>query len=77
MIVKWVVILFLIVILFSLGSALYYLVRDREKSPRMVKALTVRITLSLTLFILLFVAFAFGWIAPHQIGSPLTSSTRK
>lgn len=54
-------------ILFSLGSALYFLVVDKGNSDRIVKALTWRIALSIFLFVLLFFAFAMGWIAPHSI----------
>jgi len=67
MLVKAIIVLFLIFILFSLGSALYYLVRDRSNSERIVKALTWRIGLSIILFILLMIAFALGWITPHSI----------
>ncbi len=68
MLVKAIVILFLLIILYSLGSALFYLVRDKKTdSNRVVRALTWRIGLSIALFILLFVAFAFGWITPHAI----------
>lgn len=64
-IVKGFIILFLLVIFFSLASALYYLVHDQGKTNRTVKALTWRIGLSLLLFVLLFIAFALGWITPH------------
>ena len=43
---KIVVILFLIFIVGSLGSALYFLIKDRGQSDRMVKALTVRVVLN-------------------------------
>ena len=59
---KIVIILFLILILGSLASALYFLVTDRGGSDRMVKALTVRITLSVVLFALLILGFYFGFI---------------
>ena len=59
---KIVVILFLVFILGSLGSALYFLVTDRGQKDRMVKALTVRITLSIVLFALLMLGFYFGFI---------------
>jgi Na+-driven multidrug efflux pump len=59
---RFLVILFLIVILASLGSALYYMIRDKGRSERAVKALTVRITLSIVLFILLIVGYATGII---------------
>jgi Protein of unknown function (DUF2909) len=60
--VKIVVILFLVLIVGSLGSALYYLVRDKGSSDRTVKALTVRISLSIALFVLLMAGYYFGFI---------------
>ncbi len=67
LLIKSIVVLFLIAIFFSLGSALFFLVRDKGQSDRIVKALTWRITLSIILFILLLLAFALGWITPHSI----------
>jgi hypothetical protein len=60
---RWLVILFLIVILASLGSALYYMIRDRGTTDRTAKALTIRVALSVTLFILLLVGFQTGFIS--------------
>jgi len=54
-------------ILSSLGAGLYYLLHDQGKNKRVVRALTVRITLSIILFIGLFIAFAMGWITPHSL----------
>ncbi len=51
----------------SLGSALLYLVRDEGRSSRVVRALTVRIGLSVALFILLFVLWGLGVIQPHGV----------
>lgn len=49
-----VIVLVLIVsILLSLGVSLFYLVRDQGKTKNTVRALTVRIVLSLVLFFLL------------------------
>lgn len=59
---KIVVILFLIFIVGSLGSALYFLIKDRGQSDRMVKALTVRVVLSVVLFALLMLGFYLGFI---------------
>ncbi len=68
MLVKVIVVLFLLIILYSLGSALFYLVRDKgSDSTRVVKALTWRISLSMLSFLLLLMAFALGWIKPHAI----------
>ncbi len=57
-----IVILFIIVILGSLGSALYYLVKDQGTTERTAKALTIRVALSITLFLLLMLGFHFGLI---------------
>jgi len=57
-----VVILFIIFILFSLGSALFYMVRDRGQGERTAKALTVRIVLSVLLFLMLIIGFQTGLI---------------
>lgn len=62
---KIIVILFLIFILWSLGSALYYMMKDKGQSTRMVKALTIRVALSLTLFVMLMLSYYFGLI-PEQ-----------
>lgn len=67
MLAKIIVIATMLIILFALGSSLFFLVNDEEKSHRMVKALTWRISISLILFIFLFVAFSLGWIQPHAI----------
>ncbi|MBT9612059.1 MAG: twin transmembrane helix small protein [Burkholderiales bacterium] len=57
-----IIIVFLLLIVGSLASALYYLVKDKGSSDRTVKALTVRVTLSVTLFLLLLAGFYFGII---------------
>ncbi|HEY6282239.1 MAG TPA: twin transmembrane helix small protein [Burkholderiales bacterium] len=62
-----IVFLFIAVILFSLGSALYYLIKDKGQSDRTVKALTVRITFSIVLFLLLMLGFYFGLISPQGL----------
>lgn len=65
MLTKIIVILFLFAIIGSLGSGLYYLVKDKGSSDRTVRALTVRISLSVLLFILLMLAYATGLLQPH------------
>lgn len=66
-IIKAILLLLLVFIFFTLGSALYYLVKDRDNSDRIVKALTWRIGLSILLFVILMIAFAMGWIKPHSL----------
>ena len=57
MLVKVIIVLTLIVIVGSLFSALFFLAKDKTGSERTVKALTVRIGLSITLFLLLVFVF--------------------
>jgi DUF2909 family protein len=59
---KIVVLLFIFLILASLGSALYFMVKDKGASERTAKALTWRVVLSVTLFALLMLGFHFGVI---------------
>jgi len=54
--------LFVFLILASLASALYFLVKDKGQSDRTIKALTVRVTLSVILFAMLMLGFYFGII---------------
>jgi hypothetical protein len=65
--IKVLILLVLAAILVSLGSGLFHLVKDEGQSKRMVNALTVRIALSVLLFLLLFVAWKGGLIRPHGI----------
>lgn len=67
MLVKAMIIFVMLLILFSLGSGLVFLIRDEKQGTRTVKALTWRIGLSLSLFILLLIGFALGIITPHGI----------
>lgn len=56
------VILFIILILASLGSALFFLINDRGQSKRTARALALRVGLSLSLFLLLMAGYYFGLI---------------
>ena len=59
---KVVVILFVVLIFASLGSALYFLIRDHGASTRTAKALTWRVVFSITLFALLMLGYHFCFI---------------
>jgi len=62
---KYLVMAMLLLILFSLGKALFHLTSAKsEDGAKMVKALAWRIGLSIGLFVLLIVAFYSGWIHP-------------
>ena len=65
--IKFFVLLLLAAILVSLFSGLFFLNRDQEGSNRMVRALTIRITLSVLLFLLLLIAWWTGAIQPHGL----------
>ena len=70
MIIKSVVIIAFVLIIISLGSALFHLVnlKTQEQSEKTVKALTFRITLSILLFIFVFIAVATGIFKPQGLG---------
>lgn len=51
-----------VLIVASLGSAAVFMFRDRGNSKRMVKALALRVGLSLALFLMLMAAYYFGLI---------------
>ena len=53
----------------SLGSGLFHLWRGGEEdSAKLARALTVRISLSLAVFVLLLLAWRLGYLAPHPLG---------
>ena len=64
---KYLVIAILLLIVASLGKALYHLASNQPDSGKMVKALAWRIGLSVGLFVLLIVAYYRGWIVPHNL----------
>ena len=64
---KILVILILLTIVGSLFSGLFFLIRDKGASDRTVRALTVRISLSVLLFVLLMVGYATGVLQPHGV----------
>ncbi|MBS0193886.1 MAG: twin transmembrane helix small protein [Proteobacteria bacterium] len=66
---KLLIIAFLVVIVYNLGSALYYMMVDKGGSDRMVRALTWRIGLSMLMIALIALGIWSGWIQPHGIGN--------
>lgn len=72
---KFVIILALLAILASLGSALFFMMRrndgnesnaadDAERSRKMFRALALRVALSIALFLCILVAAKLGYIQP-------------
>ena len=68
MFTKILVVVILFTIIGSLFSGLFFLIRDKGASDRTVRALTVRISLSVLLFVLLMIGYATGLLQPHGVG---------
>jgi Protein of unknown function (DUF2909) len=64
---KIVIIVALLAIVASLFSALYYMYQDRGHGTRMVRALAIRVALSICLVAFLIVSYRLGWIAPGGV----------
>ena len=65
--VKIIILVLLALVVLSLGAAMFSLVRERGDSSRTAKFLSLRIGLSIALFVFLAIAFFMGWIQPHGI----------
>ena len=67
-VVKITLFILLALILLSLARGLFFLGRDDKEQDRtrMVRALTVRIALSMLLFVLMIGAYLLGWIGPQS-----------
>jgi hypothetical protein len=70
---KYLVVLAFIVIIGSLGTALYFMLRrDKEgnlRGNRMVRALAMRVGLSILLFLSILIGWKLGFITPTGIAS--------
>jgi hypothetical protein len=56
-----------LLIIGSLGSALYFLMKDQGKTNRTVKSLAFRVGFSIALFLLILIMHQLGWIEPTEI----------
>jgi hypothetical protein len=56
-----------LLILGSLGSALFFMMRDKGRTKRTMQSLAMRVGLSITLFLMLLGAYQMGWIEPTGI----------
>ena len=61
---KFVVFILLAAIVVSLGTGLFYLRREDADSPKMLRALEIRVGLSLVLILFLIASYFMGWIVP-------------
>jgi hypothetical protein len=68
---KYLVLLAFVAILGSLGSALFFMMKDgrdgKPKSSNMVRALALRVGMSILLFICILLAWRLGYIQPTGI----------
>ena len=69
MIIKLLIVFLLIAIILSLVAGCFFLVygKDKDRAKHMVTSLTVRIGLSVALFVLLFIGWYFGLLQPHAV----------
>ena len=59
---RYLVIGVFVLIVASLGSALVFMYKDKGGSTRALKALALRVGLSVGLFVFLMLGYYFGWI---------------
>ena len=59
---KLIVLILLAAIVISLTSGLFFLAKDDSNSPRLLKALKIRVGLSITLIVFLVGAYSLGYI---------------
>jgi flagellar basal body-associated protein FliL len=68
---KIVIVVFLVLVLAALGGAGFFMLRrdpgDANADKRMARVLAVRVGLSVTLFLLILLAWSLGWIHPSGI----------
>ena len=69
---KLIIVALLLAILLSLASSMFFLIKDKGQTRRVVTSLTFRVAMSVTLFVLLFIGYATGLIKPHGIIPPQT-----
>ncbi|HEV7779094.1 MAG TPA: twin transmembrane helix small protein [Luteibacter sp.] len=65
---KYALVILLLVVLFNLGQALFFMMTDKGTSKRTVWALTRRIGLSLLLIAMVALGIFMGWLHPHGVG---------
>ncbi|WP_426415553.1 twin transmembrane helix small protein [Aestuariirhabdus sp. LZHN29] len=57
----------ILLIVASLASGLFFLSRDSSEKTRVVRSLTVRVVLSVSLVVLLVIGYYTGAITPNQV----------
>ena len=70
---KIIILLLLAAIVISLASGLFFLTKDKgdgNNSPKLLRALKIRVALSVLLIAVLVASFFFGWIPMPEITAP-------
>jgi hypothetical protein len=65
-----VILIAFVLIIASLGSALYFMMRDRGRTPNMMRSLMLRVGVSVALFLFILFSNWMGWI--HSTGIRMT-----
>lgn len=68
---KWIIIVAFVLIIGSLASALFFLIRDRGRTRNTLRALAFRVGFSVALFLFILFAHQMGWI--QSTGVPVTA----
>jgi len=64
---KAIVVIALVCILAALASAGFFMLRNKTGKRQMARALTVRIGVSVALFLFILLSWKMGWIEPHGL----------
>jgi hypothetical protein len=62
-----VIIILLFAVIVSLFSGLYFVYKDKGNSNRAVISLSIRVALSVLVFVILMVSYHFGWITERGL----------
>jgi len=69
---KWIIAVAFILIIGSLASAMFFLIRDRGRTRNTARALGFRVAFSIALFLMILAAHQMGWI--RSTGVPVSQS---
>ena len=64
---KILIVVILLFIIYNLGLAMFYMIKDKGQGKNTVRFLTVRIAVSFGFFMLIILAFKMGWIKVTSI----------
>ncbi len=70
---KWIIAIGFLLIIGSLASAMFFLIRDRGRTRNTARALGFRVGFSIALFLMILLAHQMGWI--QSTGVPVGTGT--